>query len=113
MIGQLGPFMRSLQEDVVVRRPRSQGLDGFDSPCGDEPIKAIIMDSRSSAKLTELVETSYAYACNLTPPQPNIMVDDQLVRRSGTAKEQVLIVKNIQTVLKVQRLWADDYHRLE
>ena len=113
MIGHLGPFLRSVQEDVIVQRPRAQGMDGYTYPVGREPIKAIILDSRSSARLTELVETGYSYACNLTPPQPDIKVDDQIVRRSGTATEQTLVVKNMQTVLKVQRLWADDLNRVE
>ena len=113
MIGQLGPFLRSLQEEVVVRRPMSQGMDGFEYPCGQDPVKAIILDSRSNVNLTELVETGYSYACNLTPPQPEIRVDDQIVRRSGTAREQILVVKNEQTVLKIQRLWADDLNRVE
>ena len=113
MIGQLGPFLRSLQEEVIIQRPKPQGMDGFTYPCGEDPILAIILDNRSSATLSYLVEQGYSYACNLTPPREEICSADQIVRRSGTAAEQTLVVKNVETVLKVQRLWADDLNRVE
>ena len=121
MIGQLGPFLRSLQEEVIIRRPKPQGLDGYDYPCGEDPILAIILDNRSSPTLSNLVEQGYSYACNLTPPRDEIRAADQIVRTkvvcSGTANEetveQTLVVKNVETVLKIQRLWADDLNRVE
>ena len=121
MIGQLGPFLRSLQEEVVIRRPKPQGMDGFTYPCGEDPILAIILDNRSSATLSYLVEQGYSYACNLTPPRDEIRAADQIVRTKtvclGTADERtderILVVKNVETVLKVQRLWADDLDRVE
>lgn len=88
-------------------------MDGYDYPVGQDPILAIILDSRSSATLSNLVEHGYSYACNLTPPQMEIRAADQIVRNSGTAKERTLVVKNVETVLKIQRLWADDLDRVE
>ena len=98
-----GSFLRSLEEECEVRRERAQRRPNETEFEIIEPAqKIIILNARrlDSSDVTEIIELDNRYVGNITPPNSNIKVDDEIVRSSG----QALTVTRITTILEIQRL---------
>ena len=102
-----GRFLTSLEESIVIRREkpqRRQGEAAFLFPVGESPVSAIILPIRETAALSDIIAEDSQFACNLTPPYPDIRIGDEVVRHSGSSDESVLTVKQVEILLQVQRL---------
>ena len=107
-------FLRSLEEDIIVRRKRSQRRSDeteFIYPIGEAPIKAIIRPARHTTDTETIVALNFDYICNITPIRPEIRLNDQIVRFAGKPHEQVLIVTFVDPVEKILRLELRDRDR--
>jgi len=102
-----GAFLRSLEEDIIVRRENVQTQDSdpeFTYPVGSAAIKAVILPNRGDADVGSYVVQDFQFLCNLTPPRSAIRIADEIVRNSGSADESVLTVKQTTTVREIQQL---------
>ena len=112
-----GMFLRSLEEDIIIRRARPQRQEGeseyiYPLPEGQAFIKALIADARSRTDESNIVELDFQYICNLTPVRPEICLNDQVVRNSGEPKEQVLTVTFVCDTAGIQQLYLKDLNRV-
>ena len=110
-----GPFLRSLEEDVQIRRVRPQREDGeseFIYPIGESVIKALIRPARTDADVANVVIQNVHYVCNLTPVRDAIQLNDQVVRYVGLPHEQVLTITFIDVSLGIQQLSLRDRKRV-
>ena len=108
-----GRLLRSMEEEIIVRRGRPQRRSGeseFIYPVGESPVKAAILPYRGDAELSDVVHVDYSYRCNFVPPRPEIRVDDEVVRFLDKPEnlQKKLTVKQETTVEGVQSLILQD-----
>ena len=104
-----GRFLRTMEEDVQVRRVRPQRQLHeseyiYPLPQGETLIKAIIRPRREGSDVGELVVHDFSYVCNLTPVYPEIKLNDEVVRNVGTSREEVLRVSFLDVVEEILQL---------
>ena len=113
----IGPFLRSLQENVQIRRIRPQRREDESefiyplTPEGDSTIKALVSPARIGIDVEQVVLRDVHFLANLSPIRSEIRLTDQLVRHLGTPQEQVLTIVFIQNVHGVQQLSLRDQDR--
>lgn len=101
-------FLRSLEEDIQIRRGRPQGRPGYTYPIGTTTIKAIIRPARHTTIPETIVSLDFHYICNITPVRTEIRLNDEVVRQSSG---QILIVTFIDVVDKILQLKLKDVNR--
>ena len=110
-----GSFLKSLEEDILVRRENPQRRSSepeFLYPIGMDTIKAIIRPARTMSSTEGIVELDFDYICNITPVKPEIRLNDEVVRFVGTDREQILTVILTDSVDMILRLNLRDRNRV-
>ena len=122
MARQVSSFIRSLQEEVAIKRTdpvftnRTTGEEQSTDVIGGgawsdfsdaEKIRAVVLPRTYRANTGVLIEDDNQYTANVTPPRSEIRVGDELVRSGdviGQNDDQKLIINNIQIARDIQQL---------
>ena len=112
-----GRFLRSLEEDVLIRRERPQRQMGeteftYPLPLGESLIKAIVRPLQERSDVGGIVINTFRYVCNITPIYEEVRLNDQLIRFVGTAKEQVLTVTYVDALEDILQLQLTDRNNI-
>ena len=102
-----GRLLKAMEESVVIRRTNSQRRAGepeFLTPMGADNVMAVILPQRFNPDVAATTTDEIRYVCNLVPPIPDIRPTDELVRRSGQPREEVLTITETTSVQGVQQL---------